>query len=152
MRGRQLLFDQTLDVLVRRLLDQRFRASPAAVTKGRLPLPDEASYDHIDGGSRAEKHSADLGRRTTFSAEQHYVHPQPPARLPFALHLSDEVLAFFRSEGDTLHLGGCLFRGWLDLASLPCHTERPPVQLSCASHLGVKLRELLKTKLQGDRD
>jgi hypothetical protein len=40
-----------------------------------------------------------------------------------------------RSEGAMaiLSMGGRLFRGWLDLASLPCHTERPSVQLSCAS-------------------
>jgi hypothetical protein len=32
---------------------------------------------------------------TTISAEQHYVHPKPPAWPPFAFHLLDEILALF---------------------------------------------------------
>jgi hypothetical protein len=36
-----------------------------------------------------------LIHRSAYSAEQHDVHPQPPAWPPFAFHLLDEVLAFF---------------------------------------------------------
>jgi hypothetical protein len=40
------------------------------------------------------------------------VHPQPAAGFAFALHLLDEILAFFRSDGDTLHGRPSLW--WLD--------------------------------------
>jgi hypothetical protein len=92
--GGSVLFDQTLDVLAHWLSDQRFGTSHFAVVEGRLLLPDEARGDRIDGGSRAEEDPSDLGGRTTIGAEQHYVHPKPPARLPIAFHLLDEVLAF----------------------------------------------------------
>lgn len=40
------------------------------------------------------------------------MHPQPAAGFAFALHLLDEILAFFRSDGDTLH--GRPYLWWLD--------------------------------------
>jgi hypothetical protein len=44
---------------------------------------------------REQKMSQAISVGATLSAEQHYVHPQPSAWSPFALHLFDEVLAFF---------------------------------------------------------
>jgi hypothetical protein len=108
----RLLLEQTPDPLVRRLIDQRSGASPPAVEKGRSLVPDEASHYRVDGGARAEEDPSDLGGRTTVGGEKHYVHPKPPARSTFALHFSDKVLAFGRSDGDTLHGRPSLL--WLD--------------------------------------
>src|SRR5215211_657435 len=82
--GGRALFDQTLDVLARCLCDGRFGTSPLAITKGHSSRQGEASGDRINGGPGAEEDPGDLGGRKTLGAEQHYVHPQPPARSPFA--------------------------------------------------------------------
>jgi hypothetical protein len=68
----------------------------------------------------------------TVGGQKHYVHPQPTAGASLTFHPDDQILALFWSEGDTLHLGGRLSCGWVDLASLPCHRGRPSVQLICA--------------------
>src|ERR687898_3623184 len=60
---------------------------------------------------RAEEDTGDLGRGEPFGDEQRDVHPQPAARFPFALHLGDEALAFFRGNGDILHVRPFLW--WL---------------------------------------
>src|SRR5215210_5253204 len=113
MPGGRVLFEQALDaLLIGRTFQQRFRASPYAVVEGPSPLPDEASDDRVDGGARAEEDPSDLGGRATIGDEQHDVHPQPPAGSLFALHLDDEVLAFLRGDGDTLHGRPSLW--WLD--------------------------------------
>jgi hypothetical protein len=112
MGSGRLLFHQTLDALVGRLLERRFRASPSAVEKGGSLLPDEAGRDRIDGSTRAEEDAGDLGGRETLRSEQHYVQPQPPARLAFSLHFPYEILAFGGGDGDTLH--GRPFPWWLD--------------------------------------
>src|ERR671911_900963 len=61
---------------------------------------------------RAEEDTGDLGRGEPFGGEQRDVHPEPAARFPFALHLGDEALAFFRGDGDILHVRPFLW--WLD--------------------------------------
>jgi len=112
MRSGRPLFHQTLDALVGRLLERRFRASPSAVEKGGSLLPGEAGRHRIDGGARAEEDAGDLGGRETVRSEQHYVQPQPPARLAFSLHFPYKILAFGGGAGDTLH--GRPFLLWLD--------------------------------------
>ena len=52
-------------------------------------------------------------RGETVGGEEGDVHPQPAARFPFALHLGDEALAFFRGDGDILHVRPFLC-GWMD--------------------------------------
>jgi hypothetical protein len=89
----RVLFDQMLDALVRLLPEQRSRAARPAVVEGRAPFPDEAGYDRIHGGARAEEYASDLGGRASVGGEQRDVHPQPAAGLRFALHLDDEALA-----------------------------------------------------------
>jgi hypothetical protein len=130
----RLLLEQALDPLVGRLIDQRFRASPPAVEEGRLLVPDEASHYRLDGGARALQDPSGLGGRTTVGGEQHYVHPKPPARLTFALHFSDRVLAFGRSDGDTLH--GRPFLWWLDGFGVFTMPQRTAV---CSIILGIYL-------------
>jgi hypothetical protein len=112
MRSGRPLFHQTLDALVGRLLERRFRASPSAVEKGGSLLPGEAGRHRIDGGARAEEDACDLGGRETVRSEQHYMQPQPPARLAFSLHFPYEILAFGGGDDDTLH--GRPFLLWLD--------------------------------------
>jgi hypothetical protein len=113
MRSGRSLSHQTLDALVDRLLERRCRASPSAVEKGGSLFSDEAGRDRIDGGARArEEDAGDLGGRETVRSEQHYVQPQPPARLAFSLHFPYEILAFGGGDGDTLH--GRPFHWWLD--------------------------------------
>jgi hypothetical protein len=49
--GGRILFDQTLEALVRLLSEQRFRASSPAVVEGGFALPEEAVGDGVDGGA-----------------------------------------------------------------------------------------------------
>src|SRR5919199_5509538 len=133
VRDGQLLFHQTLDPLVRWVIQQGFGPSPFAVVKGRLSFLRETIGDRVDGGSGAEKHPGDLGRAVAVGDQQHDVHSQSPGGFALTLHPDDEVLGLLWSEGDTLHGRPSLSCGWLDLVSLPCHRRWPSVQLSCAS-------------------
>jgi hypothetical protein len=108
----RMLFDQRLDPLLRQVAQKRSWSSPLVIVKGAGPFPHETMGDRVDGGTGAEKHPGDMGRAIAIRGEQHYVHSQPAARFSLTLHPADEVLALFWSEGDTLHLGGCLFL-WL---------------------------------------
>src|ERR687897_4847 len=109
----RVLFEQLLDALVRLLPEQRSRAARRpAVVEGGAPFPDEAGYDRINGGARAEEHASDLGGRASIGGEQRDVHPEPAAGLRFALHLDDEVFAYLRCDGDILHVRP--FLRWLD--------------------------------------
>src|SRR5215211_5016982 len=110
--GGRVLFEQTLEALVRLLSEQRFRASSPAVVEGGFALPEEALGDGVDGGARAEKRSGDLGGRATIRGEQRDVHPEPSTGFRLALHPKDEVLAFFGGDDDTLHGRPSLW--WLD--------------------------------------
>src|SRR5215210_308013 len=153
MLGGRLLFDQAPDVLVGRIFKQRFRASPPAVIEGRPLLPDEAANDRIHGGARAEEGAGDLGGGATISSEQYDVHPQPPARLPFALHPDDEVLAFRGSDGDTLHgrpslswlVGFGVFtmqhRAAVSLFNYPVHLSSHAVPASASFSRASRVRE-----------
>src|SRR5918994_1122451 len=107
-----VLFEQLLDALVRLLPEQRSRAARPAVVEGGAPFPDEAGYDRINGGARAEEHASDLGGRASIGGEQRDVHPEPAAGLRFVLHLDDEVFAYLRCDGDILHVRP--FLRWLD--------------------------------------
>ena len=108
----RVLFEQLLDALVGLLPEQRSRAARPAVVEGGAAFPDEAGYDRIHGGARAEEHASDLGGRASIGGEQRDVHPQPAAGLRFALHLDDEVFAYLRCDGDILHVRP--FLRWLD--------------------------------------
>ena len=109
----RVLFHQRLDPLLCQVAQKRSWSSTLVIVKGALlPFPYETMGDRVDGGTGAEKHPGDMGRAVAIRGEKHYVHPQPAARFFLTLHPDDEVLALFRSEGDTLHLGGCLFL-WL---------------------------------------
>jgi hypothetical protein len=61
LRG-PILFYQTLDPFVCRLIEQRRRTSPLAIIEGCLPFPHETLNDRINGGTGAEKHPSDVGR------------------------------------------------------------------------------------------
>src|SRR5215211_3887133 len=63
--GWRLLFDQTLDVLLRRLAQQRFESAPTTILEGAHPsFPlDEALGEGVDGGPGAVEDPADLGGR-----------------------------------------------------------------------------------------
>ena len=63
------------------------------VVEGGTTFPDEAGYDRINGGARAEEHASDLGGRASVGGEKGDVHPEPAAGLCFSLHLDDEALA-----------------------------------------------------------
>src|SRR3954452_11680047 len=55
MPGGRVLFEQALEALVRLLPEQRSRPAPSAVVEARLALPEEAGYDRVHGGARAEE-------------------------------------------------------------------------------------------------
>jgi hypothetical protein len=136
MRSGRPLFHQTLDALVGRLLERRFGASPSALEKGGSLLPDEAGRQ-----SRIEAvvHKSTRGRGRSRWARD----PQKRAalcasslscsRLAFWLHFPYEILLRWEEVMAILCMDGRFFGGWMDLASLPCHTRRSSVQLSCAS-------------------
>src|SRR3982750_2580440 len=110
--GGQHLFREPLDQLLCRFLHHRRGPSAFAVIERLVPLPDEASDDRVDGGTRAEEGAGDLGSRVTFGGKQYDVHSQPSAGFALTLHLADEILAFLRGDGDTLHKRPSLL--WVD--------------------------------------
>jgi hypothetical protein len=131
--GGRLPFDQTLDPFVCRLLEQRFRAAPLAVIEGHSSLSGEAIDDSVDGGVREQKST-----RAISVGDK----PSAASRMMCILSLLLERLSRFISMMRSLRscgaivilcMDGRFFGGWMDVASLPCHTERPSVQLSCAS-------------------
>ncbi|MDQ5826790.1 MAG: hypothetical protein M3441_21630, partial [Chloroflexota bacterium] len=130
----RVLFHQRLDALLRQFVQKRSRSALTAIVEGLLPLPQEAASDRVDGGARTEKDSADMSRRVAIGSKQHYVHPQPAARLSFTLHKADEFLALFGGEGDTLHLGGRSL--WLmSVVLLRCHKRRTACSIILCTYL-----------------
>src|SRR5215204_1996427 len=72
--GGRLLFDQTLEVLSRRLPDRRFGPAPTTILEGAHPpfLLDEALDEGVDGAPGTVKDSGDLGGREAVRGEQGY--------------------------------------------------------------------------------